>query len=53
MVIVTGVNLTKGTVYTNNPWGIVGEQTYDEFLQGFVGLPSKDHMPFGFFIYIQ
>ena len=53
LVVVTGVNLTKGMVYTNNPWGISGEQTYSEFLNGFAGMPSDWDMPFGFYIYIQ
>ena len=26
LVVVTGVNKAKGIVYTNNPWGIAGEQ---------------------------
>ena len=37
LVVVTGVDLEKGIVYTNNPWGISGIQTYDEFLRGFAG----------------
>jgi RHS repeat-associated protein len=28
LIVITGVNLTKGIVYTNNPWGFAGEQTY-------------------------
>ena len=32
VVVVTGVNLSKGIVYTNNPWGIKGQQPYAEFL---------------------
>ena len=34
-VIVTGVDIFTNRVYTNNPWGIRGEQTYEEFLTGF------------------
>ena len=34
-VIVTGANVTTNTVYTNNPWGKPGEQTFDDFLKGF------------------
>lgn len=34
-VVVTGVNVVKGIVYTNNPWGIYGEQSYEEFIQIF------------------
>ena len=32
LVVVTGVNKTKGIVYTDNPWGIAGEQFYSDFL---------------------
>ncbi|MBR3137012.1 MAG: hypothetical protein IKG32_08385 [Clostridia bacterium] len=35
LVVITGVNVTKNIVYTNNPWGIKGEQSFDEFLHGF------------------
>ena len=35
MVLITGVNITTNTVYTNNPWGPpAGKQTFDEFLTG-------------------
>ena len=34
LVVVTGVNVTTNTVYTNNPWGSYGAQTFDEFLNG-------------------
>lgn len=37
LVVVTGVNLFRGIVYTNNPWGIEGEQNYLDFLHGFAG----------------
>ena len=37
-IIVTGVSLTTGLVYTNNPWGIRGVQTFEEFL---TGLPTN------------
>lgn len=51
LVVVTGANLNKGLIYTNNPWGIAGVQSYDEFLYGFVGMPSDWNMPFGFLIF--
>ncbi len=37
MVVVTGVNLKEKTIFINNPWGVQGELTYDEFIQGFPG----------------
>jgi len=36
-IVVTGVNLIEKRVYTNNPWGITGDQSYDEFLNIFIG----------------
>ncbi len=53
LVVIIGVNKTKGIIYTNNPWGIAGEQTYSQFLYGFVGMPSDWDMPFGFYIFTQ
>jgi len=35
LVIVTGVDLNKGIVYTNNPWGVRGKQTFENFQKGF------------------
>ena len=34
LVLVTGVNLISGKVYTNNPWGVKGRQTYKSFQKG-------------------
>ena len=34
LVVVTGVNLYKGVVYTNNPWRKKGEQSFDSFTKG-------------------
>jgi len=31
IVIVTGVNLYSGIVYTNNPWGVSGVQSFEDF----------------------
>ena len=45
LVVVTGVNIWTGTVYTNNPWGEYGEQTIKEFKQGFIGMPDEWDMP--------
>ncbi len=35
MVVVTGVDVNNDIVYTNNPWDIDGEQSYEEFLNGY------------------
>lgn len=37
MIIVTGVDLDQGIVFTNNPHGVKGEQSFDSFLSGYVG----------------
>ena len=34
LVVVTGVNLTKGLVFTNNPWGVKGTQSWAQFKKG-------------------
>ena len=34
LIIVTGVNVNKNRVYTNNPWGVKGEQTFEKFKKG-------------------
>ena len=34
LVVVTGVDLDRGIVYTNNPWGIKGKQTFNQFKNG-------------------
>lgn len=35
LVVVTGVDADRGVVYTNNPWGIKGIQTFEQFQNGF------------------
>ena len=35
-VVIIGVDCECGIVYTNNPWGVNGEQFFDEFLNGFI-----------------
>lgn len=34
LIVVTGVDVKKNKVYTNNPWGIKGEQTFNDFKKG-------------------
>ena len=34
LVVVTGVDPNKDIVYTNNPWGIKGSQSFNEFKSG-------------------
>lgn len=35
VVVLTGIDVESGTVYTNNPWEVYGEQTWDEAMAGF------------------
>ena len=40
-VVVTGVNLNTGIIYTYNPWDFEGQQTFNQFLNGYVGQDEK------------
>ena len=44
MVIVTGVDVSVGLVYVNNPWGTSGTQTFAEFLSGWYGTTYPDYL---------
>ena len=35
MVVLTGVDVNRNKVYTNNPWGVKGVQTFKEFKSNF------------------
>ena len=35
--MLTGIDLLNNKVYTNNPWGIKGEQSFYEFQNGYAG----------------
>ena len=41
LVVITGANLLKDTVSINNPQGYYGEQSYQDFLNGYLGMPSN------------
>ena len=41
-VVVTGVDVKNNIVYTNNPWGIKGEQTFEDFLNGYCTFDGSD-----------
>ena len=34
LIVVTGVDVKKNKVYTNNPWGVKGDQTFKDFQNG-------------------
>ena len=40
LVLITGINRWNNTVNSNNPWGTSGSQTFEEFQQGFLGMPE-------------
>ena len=42
LIVVTGVDVKRNRVYTNNPWGVQGEQTYNGFLNGVAKKPTYD-----------
>lgn len=44
LVVITGIDLNSGRIYTNNPWGIYGDQTYDEFKSGFAGSENNSYI---------
>ena len=41
LIVVTGVDVYKNRVYTNNPWGVRGDQTYKEFKKGVAKKPHQ------------
>jgi len=50
MVVITGVDVSAGLVYTNNPWNLAGVQTFREFVLGYYGYnpnnnPEKPLIP--------
>ena len=46
IVLVTGVDLDRGYIYTNNPWGIKGAQFEGEFFSSFVNGNGKEEPGF-------
>ena len=48
MVVVIGVNLLTRTVHVNNPWGVDGYQTFEEFLDGFYVKEGQDNLGMSF-----
>ena len=43
MIVLTGVDVNRNTVYTNNPWGIYGEQKFDDFVDTFSGGSKNEY----------
>lgn len=44
MIVLIGVNVENDLLITNNPWGIRGEQTFENFVSGFVGFSDVIEM---------
>jgi len=42
LVVVTGVSVYKNQVYTNNPWGVKGKQSFEGFQDGFATKRNQD-----------
>ena len=53
LVVITGVDLIEKRVYSNNPWGISGDQSYEQFLKEFAGMPDTRDLVFGFLLFPQ
>lgn len=53
LVVVTGVNLYRGIVYTNNPQGVAGQQTYAEFLSGYATASPRQTYPLKYYYLIK
>lgn len=34
LIVITGVDVERNIVYTNNPWGVKGTQSFEEFQTG-------------------
>ena len=45
LIVVTGIDVLNGTVFTNNPWGVSGQQSIEEFKNGFAGASNNQNMP--------
>ena len=42
LIVVTGVDVNNDIIYTNNPWGYSGKQTFEEFMHGFYMSPYEN-----------
>lgn len=48
-IVITGIDMIRGFIYTNNPWGVRGKQTYEEFEKGFLNAEGDDWMFMGYY----
>ena len=46
MVVITGVDRKNDIIYSNNPQGYIGEQSYEEFLSGYVSAKEDKKIDF-------
>ena len=53
MVVITGVNITLGIVYTNNPWYFAGKQTFGEFRAGVAWYFPTRGMPLDGYMFVN
>ena len=54
LVVVTGVSVYRNTVYTNNPWGTKGSQSFNSFKNGVAKKWYEDGQDLKFmFIYLM
>ena len=43
LIVITGVDLSNGIVYTSTPHGVKGTQSFDEFLNGYVTTNNRQN----------
>jgi hypothetical protein len=43
-IVVTGVDTKNNIVYTNNPWGVCGAQSFEDFKKGVATNPGESDL---------
>lgn len=52
MIMVIGVDLKKNLVYTYNPWGVIGCQTFEDFTRYYLDKNGKNYKSMGIYLAI-
>ena len=53
IVVLKGIDIYRNMLYTNNPWGITGHQTYSEFCNGFIGMEEDENTKWVIYDYVS
>lgn len=48
-IVVTGIDLIGGYIYTNNPWGVRGRQSFEEFEKSLLSAEDDDWVFMGYY----